>query len=51
MFTICKAKDDGYYVTTIPAPAALGEILFCGSLTDCLQYVWTAFGQQGSIPS
>lgn len=49
-YTIHKAKDDGYYVLGAPEETARwADILFAGSLGECLQYVWNAFGMKGTL--
>lgn len=50
-FTIHKAKDEGYYVVGPPVEnGRWTDVLFAGSLGECLQYVWKAFGNTGSAP-
>lgn len=42
-YRISSAKDAGFYVSSDVMPGMMGEMLFAGSLDDCLEYVRRTF--------
>ena len=38
-YTLAAARDGGYFVFDDPGPSSIREIMFAGTLTECLAYL------------